>query len=219
MQTTPLSNFQAARMLWWLYESAPMPQRVLSTLRPFICPLAPILSHVTPGVRVLDIGSGNGLFLSAMARVCGIAAGAGVEVSGRAVASAKAVAERHDLPLSFHQVGAPEHWPAGPVDVVTMIDVMHHLPAPLRRLFVEAAAARLRPGGRFIYKDMDRRPRWRAAWNALHDLVLARERVRLEPSENVQAWASEVGMKQVASVRYSACGVYGHELLVFERVA
>jgi len=102
--------------------------------------------------------------------------------------------------------------------VVTMIDVMHHLPSTLRQTFVAAAAARLRPGGRFIYKDMDRRPRWRAAWNTFHDLVLARERVRLEPSENVRVWAVEAGLRQVASKRYVACGLYGHELLVFERM-
>jgi len=212
-----ISNNAAAGLLWRLYEAAPLPQRTLSALRPFICPLGPILDHIPAGAHVLDIGSGNGLFLSTMVAVQGIAQGTGVEVSARAVQAARAVAERQRLPLQFLQVAHHEQWPRSRVDVVTMIDVMHHLPSPLRREFVEAAAARLRPGGRFVYKDMDLRPRWRAAWNSVHDLLLARERVRLEPSSNVQAWALGAGLRQVHGSRYVACALYGHELLVFEK--
>lgn len=101
-------------------------------------------------------------------------------------AYAQAVALKQRLPLQFKEASEPAEWPQGAVDVVTMIDVMHHLPQEIRQAFVEAAAARLAPGGRFVYKDMDKRPVWRALWNNLHDLLLAREWVRLEPSANVR---------------------------------
>jgi len=211
------SGTASARLLWRLYETAPLPQRSLSALRPFICPLAPILQHVPVGARVLDIGSGNGLFLTTMAAVRGIAQGVGVEVSGRALQAARAVAARQGLPLQFVQAAQPDQWPQESFDVVTMIDVMHHLPAALRRSFIEAAASRLRSGGRLVYKDMDMKPRWRAAWNNVHDLLLAREWVRLEPSGNVHAWATSAGLRPLEIRRYAASMLYGHELLVFEK--
>jgi 2-polyprenyl-3-methyl-5-hydroxy-6-metoxy-1,4-benzoquinol methylase len=216
--TDPLpSRLDAARLLWRLYETATFPQRTLAALRPFICPLSPVLEQIPPGARVLDIGSGNGLFLSAMASVRTIAVGYGAEVSARAIEAAQTVARKQRLPLQFKEASEPAEWPQGAVDVVTMIDVMHHLPQEIRQTFVEAAAARLAPGGRFVYKDMDKRPGWRALWNNLHDLLLAREWVRLEPSANVRNWALNAGLRQVSGLRYSACGLYGHELLVFER--
>jgi 2-polyprenyl-3-methyl-5-hydroxy-6-metoxy-1,4-benzoquinol methylase len=211
------SNLASASLLWRLYETARLPQRSLSALRPFICPLAPILQHVPAGARVLDIGSGNGLFLTTMAAVRGISSGVGVEVSSRALQAARAVAARQSLPLLFVQAAHPEQWPDERYDVVTMIDVMHHLPPTLRRSFIEAAASRLQPGGRLVYKDMDLKPRWRAAWNNVHDLLLAREWVRLEPSRNVQAWATAAGLRPLEVSRYTASVLYGHELLVFER--
>jgi SAM-dependent methyltransferase len=91
--TDPLpSRLDAARSLWRLYETATFPQRTLAALRPFICPLSPVLEQIPPGVRVLDIGSGNGLFLSAMASVRNIAVGNGAEVSARAIEAAQAQA-------------------------------------------------------------------------------------------------------------------------------
>lgn len=206
-----------SRLLWQLYEPAPLAQRTLAALRPFICPLLPILAELPAGARVLDIGSGNGLFLSAMARIGGITWGCGTEVSARALQTARAVAAMHGLRLEFHEVAEPAGWPEGPYDAVTMIDVMHHLPHDLRPFFVKAVAQRLRPGGRFVYKDMDRRPAWRAAWNQLHDMLLAREWVSLEPSARVRSWAEAVGLVLIHERRCSACGLYGHELMVFER--
>lgn len=152
-----------------------------------------------------------------MARAGGIASGRGPEVSARAPKTARAVAAAHALELEFHEGAGPAGWPEGPFDAVTMIDVMHHLPQGPRQAFVLQATQRLRPGGRFVYKDMDQRPAWRAAWNNVHDLLLAREWVRLEPSVHVRSWAEAAGLAIVHQRRYSACGLYGHELMVFEK--
>jgi 2-polyprenyl-3-methyl-5-hydroxy-6-metoxy-1,4-benzoquinol methylase len=211
------SSTTAARLLWSLYETTPLMQRVLSALRPYICPLDPVLQHVPAGARVLDIGSGNGLFLVTMAAINGIGQGVGIEISDRALKAARAVSARHKLPLHFVQASRPDQWPTDQVDVVTMIDVMHHLPPSVRHTFINAAAQRLRSGGRLVYKDMDSRPKWRAAWNCLHDLLLAREWVQLEPSSQVRNWALGAGLRPLHAARYSACGLYGHELMVFEK--
>jgi 2-polyprenyl-3-methyl-5-hydroxy-6-metoxy-1,4-benzoquinol methylase len=92
-----------------------------------------------PPGDLLEVGSAYGYFL-AEARLRGWRV-QGVEPSAHAAAEA-----RDRLGLAVHR-GRLEDLPDAPssVDVVTMWDVIEHLPRPLRTL--RAAAARLRPGG------------------------------------------------------------------------
>ena len=77
--------------------------------------------------------------------------------------------------IAFERRDAQQDWPSGPFDIVSVIDVMHHVPTIAQRTVIERAASRLKPGGLLVYKDMVERPRWRAWKNRLHDLVLARQ--------------------------------------------
>src|SRR6266576_3469231 len=74
---------------------------------------------------------------------------------------------------------------------VSMIDVMHHVPPSFQKEFLLTACRHVRPSGLLIYKDMCRRPRWRAAANRLHDLVLARQWINYLPISQVELWAGE----------------------------
>jgi SAM-dependent methyltransferase len=210
---------QASRSLWEVYRHGSFAQRSLSALRPYICPVAPILQAVPHGAQVLDVGCGNGLALMLMARYAGIASGVGVEPNARALAAARRASAAAGLPLSFVQTGQPSEWPEQQFDCVTMIDVLHHLPGGLRQAFVHKALERTAANGRFVFKDMALVPAWRAAWNSLHDLALARQLVRIEPLDNVIRWAAQCGFHPSRQEAYVACALYGHELVVFERKA
>ncbi len=79
-----------------------------------------------------------------------------------------------------------------------MVDMMHHVPVGIRKALFEAAIDRVAPGGVLIYKDMRRRPRWRAAMDQLHDLVLARQWINHCPSEIIVEWAMQAGLDGAA---------------------
>jgi 2-polyprenyl-3-methyl-5-hydroxy-6-metoxy-1,4-benzoquinol methylase len=207
----------ASATLWRIYAHASPAQRLLASLRPYICPVAPLLAPIRPGSNVLDIGCGNGLILALLASFGDIRQGQGVEINERAIAAAESMARANGFPTRFEVIDDLRAWPAGPFDVVSMVDVLHHVPKPLRQTFVMEAMARVAPGGIFLYKDMADRPWWRVAWNALHDLVLARQRVHTEPVENVMRWGIALGLEPRPVQAYVACGLYGHELLVFDR--
>jgi SAM-dependent methyltransferase len=217
--TARSTSSEASRALWTMYQVTSPFQRSLAALRPYICPVAPILDSVQIGTTVLDIGCGNGLALSLLARFRHIECGVGVEISPRAVAAARQVSAFANLPLTYLEAPTFDCWPDEMFDAVTMIDVLHHVPKKLRRKFVLTALDRVANGGRFVYKDMTSSPWWRVAWNAFHDLLLARQLVHVEPIASVVEWAASAGFQPTHTEAYSACAVYGHELVVFERNA
>ncbi|MEZ6211359.1 MAG: hypothetical protein R3B46_08975 [Phycisphaerales bacterium] len=99
--------------------------------------------------------------------------------------------------------------------MVSIVDVMHHLPKGIRRDVVKRAL-QVRAGRVFLYKDMCRRPLWRRGMNRMHDLVMARQWIDEEPIGNIEAWARAEGMELVRSERINRWW-YGHDLRVFRR--
>ena len=203
-----------------LYVDGPWLRRKFQHWRPFICPFETLVGYVRPGSSVLDVGCGQGLFLGVLTRLGLISSGLGFDTSARAIESAVQMARGNDgvgRVVCFERL-EPGQWPAGIFDVVSMIDVMHHVPSEHRREMIHAACDRVAPGGVLLYKDMCPRPRWRATMNGLHDLIISGEIVHHEPPENVEAWVAEAGFKSVESRRIDRLW-YGHDLRVFSRGA
>ena len=147
--------------------------------------------------------------------------GLGFDMSAKAIDLATHMAERlrtiqgqNCLSFQSHTVTAP--WPAELFDVVCIIDVLHHVPPAEQRRVLEQASNCLAPGGHLIYKDMCRRPVWRALANRLHDLLVARQWIHYVPLERVETWAAECGLRLLHNERINRLW-YGHELLVFRR--
>lgn len=201
-----------------LYPDGPRLRRFLNHYRPFICPFEEVITDVPRGSTVLDVGCGNGLLPGLLAdRDPGLRA-TGFDVNGTVVDAARAMAARQQATdrLTFVQCDAGKAWPEGRFDVVTMIDVMHHVPPVAQRGIIGTVAQTLRAGGLFLYKDMALRPRWMAFANRLHDLVLARQWIHYVPVSDVARWASEEGF--VVERQWAARRLwYSHEGLVLRK--
>jgi 2-polyprenyl-3-methyl-5-hydroxy-6-metoxy-1,4-benzoquinol methylase len=185
--------------------------------RPYICPFAELIEQVPAGSNVLDVGCGAGLYLGLLASQGRIGGGVGFDSSPAAIAAAQTMSQKlAPIRLDFRHLGVDETWPDGAFDVVSLIDVMHHVPRPVRPDVIRLAAERIRPGGRFIYKDMVRRPLWRAAANRAHDLIMARQWISYEPIEAVEAQCRAIGLELVHRQDINMLW-YGHELRVFRK--
>jgi len=192
----------------------------LQHLRPYICPFDKVMAHVPRGSRVLDVGCGRGLLLGLLERAGLLGRSrahpsVGFDVARGSVYTARSMSRRTRTSghVRFEHRDAAHAWPEGPFDVVTIIDVMHHLGPGVRRSLIRNAAASLRPGGRLIYKDMTSRS-WKSLMNTLHDLAVARELVRYTPVATVEGWAAEGGLKLEHAEAFEVLW-YGHELRVF----
>lgn len=185
--------------------------------RPQICPFHQLLPIVPSGARVLDAGCGSGIFLGLLHYFGYRVDGFGFDASPVAIECAKAMAERHGRGrLRFEYVRKQDPWPEGQFDVVSLLDVLHHIPPGHQRKAFQAAAARVAPGGLLLYKDMSDSPWHLAAANRLHDVVVAQDWIHYVPIESIEGWAAELSMDQQSAGTYQMLW-YRHELRVFRR--
>lgn len=201
-----------------LYERAGAVPRLKQQARAAICPFDPLIEAVPQGARVLDVGCGAGLFLACLAREGRIAAGRGFDASAAAVAHARAMLAKlppaPPLAIEHRAVEAP--WPDEQYDLVSMVDVLHHIDPAHQREAVLNAAARVRPGGLMLYKDMAMTPRWMAAANRLHDLVFAQQWINYAPFGEVAGWLVAAGFRQERFQAFRRLW-YAHELGLFRK--
>ena len=209
------SPSEISRLAVRLYDRADPKTRFLQRYRPYICPFDRLVSLVRPGSRVLDLGCGAGLFLSLLHNQGRLQSGVGIDGSRTAIDAARRAAgglpsmrfELGRVPLSALAAGAR-------FDVVSMIDLMHHLPIPDRPEILRWAAGLLAPGGLLLLKDIATTPRWMALASRLHDLLIARERVSFSEVSQLDGWARRAGLEKVSYERVHMLW-YAHEIHVY----
>jgi 2-polyprenyl-3-methyl-5-hydroxy-6-metoxy-1,4-benzoquinol methylase len=215
----PSSGSAISAILAHLFPDGPILQRHIQRLRPYICPYEELIPFVHDGETVLDVGCGAGLLLGLLGITRPGIEGVGFDTSERAIALATRVSMRVSEyePTSrvrFECLDKSSPWPEGVFDVVSVVDVLHHIPPSVQSRFLGSLLAKVKPGGILLYKDMVRKPLWRAAANALHDLVMAGERIHYFPIERVEEAAARAGFRLEASRDINRLW-YGHELRVF----
>lgn len=117
------------------------------------------LAGIRPGDQVLDVGCGTGtLALEVQRRVGRAGRVVGIDPSSEQIARARAKAAWRNVPISF-QIGVIEQlaFPDQTFDVVLSTLMMHHLPADLRRQGLAEIARVLKPGGRLVIADFQRK--------------------------------------------------------------
>ena len=200
-----------------LYAGSPAKVRLRHRIRLAICPLDRIVAAVPRNSRVLDVGCGAGLLTALLLESGRASSAVGFDTNPEAVRNARTMAEnnRFDGVAVFECLSAGAAWPAGPgsFDVVTMIDVMHHLDPEAQPGIWRRVAETLRPGGLLVYKDMARKPAWMAWANRLHDLVFSGDWIHYTDIDENARLAREAGLveqERDAFTRYW----YRHEMLI-----
>jgi 2-polyprenyl-3-methyl-5-hydroxy-6-metoxy-1,4-benzoquinol methylase len=216
-----LSAAKVAALAKSLYHSGPGFRYRMQQYRPYLCPVEVLLSLVPEAGSVLDIGCGCALLLGLALRSGKDIHAIGVDISEDALKMAAAMKE-HGLAhaegqrLTLHLSREVADWPAGSFDMVSLIDVMHHVRMDWRTKIIEAAIARVKPGGILMYKDMCRRPRWRAFQNWCQDLLVSRQWIHYLPIAEVEAMARDADLIELRSETINRLG-FGHELRVYRR--
>ena len=74
----------------------------------------------------------------------------------------------------------------------------------------------IKENGLYIYKDMARRPRWKAYGNRLHDLIFAQEWIHYFHVKELEDICINLGLELIHSSNYSKLW-YQHELRIFRK--
>ena len=191
----------------------------IQRLRPRICPFEVLLPLVPQGSRVLDIGCGSGLMAGLLVQTEQASFVHGFDASRKAIDVAQRMRER--LPeecrerLFFEYRSVMDGLPDESFDVVTMIDVLHHIPPKAQEGAVRNALSRVKSGGLFLYKDMAQKPLFCAAMNRLHDLASAKEWIHYCPIGDVERFCSEQTSLETSGAQRLYW--YQHEWRVFRK--
>lgn len=189
------------------------------SLRPKICPFEDVLSEIPENASIFDIGCGSGFFLFLCARVRAAHNLSGVDPNSGLIKMATSVLSKNtpqNTAVSLVASSNMADWPTEQFDIVSMVDVLHHIPKPLKRAFISAAMQRVKPGGKFIYKDMAHKPFIYATGNRLHDLVLARDWISYLPMSDVRAEMQNAGFR-MSDVHTRRMLWYAHEMTIGHR--
>lgn len=180
-----------------------------------------VTKYVPRGANVLDIGCGSGIFLLKLAFENTISNGIGVDTSEAAINLAKMVKE--DLEkrqscfiLSFNCDNNSLNDLSDNFEVVSMIDVMHHLDKKSQNEVLITAWSKIIPGGYLIYKDMSEIYIFEKWMNILHDLIISRQFINYFPTIKIEEFALQ--NKGDVIVKYSWRQLwYRHELFVIRK--
>jgi 2-polyprenyl-6-hydroxyphenyl methylase/3-demethylubiquinone-9 3-methyltransferase len=138
------------------YDHAPPGVRRHVRLRRLLSRLSDVEALTPRSGSVLEIGCGHGLVARYLAAASPERRVHGVDIDERKIAAALAAPP---FPGVTFAVGDALRPPSGPFAAVVVVDVLYLLPAEAQRAAVRAAYEVLAPGGVFVWKAQEDRPR------------------------------------------------------------
>lgn len=159
-----------------LYRDAPAAVQAHVWVRWATCPFARVAAHVPERGRILEVGSGYGLFSCYLALSSHERQVMGVDVDAKKVVHAQWVAERaaeRGASCEFH-LSPPGELPDGPWDAIAIVDVLYLLDAEAQAGLLATCAEQLALGGVLVVKEMALRPVWKARWNHYQETLAVR---------------------------------------------
>lgn len=142
--------------------------------RDLIYPLKELLALIPVRCKLLDVGCGQGQFLNAVATNRSPVQLGGFEISDSLIDVARSELAFHSGVSADLRVYDGTSFPAevAQYNIVSLIDVLHHIPKHAQSSFVLALFNAMKPGAFFLLKDIDASRPLLCMANRLHDFLL-----------------------------------------------
>lgn len=163
-----------------------------------VCPFEKILATLPDKNRnALDVGCGAGLFLGFLKHFRYAESATGIDSDKGSVERAREVCRKAGWADSVELIieNDPKRWPNRQFDLVSMIDVLHHIDPASQEAFFTSAVERLAQGGTMVVKEIVPLPDPWAIANLAHDLLLARQLVRHVSYQQLSHWATKLNLR------------------------
>jgi 2-polyprenyl-3-methyl-5-hydroxy-6-metoxy-1,4-benzoquinol methylase len=145
---------------------------VYKNIRKLICPFDKVILNVPKRGCLLDVGSGYGIFCSILTEERPNLIIEGVELDKERVEIA--YNKFKSSKLCFIQGDVTTINFGKKYDIVTCIDIFHHIPSEHHDPILKNIYKCLKSDGILIIKDMDNRPVYKYLWNYLHDCLMTK---------------------------------------------
>jgi len=152
-------------------------------LRAYITPFELITRLIPKGSNVLDIGCGTGSFLYLISVLRYPVSLTGIDILDTNLPGIYSKSG----PVQYFKTGTPSSLKKNNFDVVSLIDVIHHINDDSRQEFILSVLDLIRPGGMLIVKEMSSSPKFYAWMNILHDLLMSGELIKHQEFEGLKS--------------------------------
>jgi 2-polyprenyl-3-methyl-5-hydroxy-6-metoxy-1,4-benzoquinol methylase len=159
-------------------------------LRLLLAPMIETAGCVPPRGDILDLGCGQGLFALLVRLKYPGRRILGLDRDGARIRVASAVVD--DSQAEF-KVGNIESVEWGTYSVVTIIDVLHHIPFEVQRALIHRVRRGLAPGGVVLIKELHTRPRWKYLFHYVQDTLSYRSPLFFRSRADMVALLTDAG--------------------------
>jgi cyclopropane fatty-acyl-phospholipid synthase-like methyltransferase len=151
-----------------------MLNKIRGSLRRFICPFDEVLAQIPKGCALFDLGCGTGSFLEIAAAKRRCRRLGGSEVRQDLLRHARQRLLTLGFPAADTMLELVGDSPPllTEFEIVTMIDVLHHIPRAAHSAYFRDLYKRMPKDSRFVFKDIDGNSPLKV-FNQLHDLVFS----------------------------------------------
>jgi 2-polyprenyl-3-methyl-5-hydroxy-6-metoxy-1,4-benzoquinol methylase len=180
-----------------------------------ICPFNEIIRYIPEEGNLLDLGSGYGIFCAIInssrphLNIIGIEfEKKRVEVANQQYANKSVVFLQGDVITYKFECK---------FDIITCIDVFHHIPSQFHDAIISKLKNNLTPGGILIVKDMDKKPFIKFYINYIHDILITKSlRMNYFSKEQMIGLLENHALK-IKSVAGISNILYAHYLIICSR--
>jgi SAM-dependent methyltransferase len=172
---------------------------------------------VKPGEKAGDVGCGSGQFLLLLTEFAQPSYLYGIEISKKLIDNAQNLFSSFPKEKYAFEQYDGIHFPKAlaEMDVLFLIDVLHHVPKNNQEAFLKDLANIMKPGARLVLKDINAASPL-VYCNKLHDLIFAREignEMSMESAKNLLVANGLNIIEQSKRTMY----VYPHYTLVAQK--
>ena len=211
----PLTNAILMRFLKRKHIDSGFMDSLKLHYRPLICPYVSLIGKVAPGEKVGDLGCGSGQFLLLLSEFAEPSLLYGIEITDRLVQNSRhLLADRKHPGTVLTEIYDGVHFPArlAELDIIFLIDVLHHIPAARQVNFLTNLAGAMRPGARLAIKDINAGNPL-VIFNKIHDLLVSREIGHELRIEKVIAILKKNGL-EIVEIEKCTTYVYPHYTVI-----
>jgi SAM-dependent methyltransferase len=212
-----LTNRELLRYLKNKHIHASFLNRLKLHYRPLICPYISLINMVNPGDRVGDIGCGSGQFLLLLSEFAKPSFLFGIEIHQRLIDNARELITGLDASRLDLEVYDGMNFPGqtANMDIIFLIDVLHHIPRAKQVSFLTGIVSRIRKGATLVVKDIDAANPL-VVCNKLHDLIVSHE-IGNELSSKSTADILETAGMEISGIQKKTTYVYPHYTVIAKK--
>ena len=189
-------------------------EKITTVYRPLYAPFGAIMDWIPLHSSLLDIGCGSGTFLLLARGVRDLSESYGFDTNLRSLE----IAEGANTYSNVHFTSDENNLDAliSRSQVITCIDLLHHIPAQERIDFLTRLLDHTQKGQTIIIKDLDPLPRWKGLANSITDYLSTRSRVSYLSMDELGGWLSGRSVKIKTAERLDKY-IWSHYQIVGER--